>query len=58
MGARIRHKAAGAVFALACVFAVILIAGNRVFLGAHTAAETVAGLAIGLACLGAFWKPQ
>lgn len=56
IGARSSHRVPGVLFALACVLAVIFIAVSRVYLEAHTSAETVAGVAIGLASLSAFWK--
>jgi membrane-associated phospholipid phosphatase len=43
-------------FAVLCIVLVGLIAVSRVFLGAHTAAETLVGVVIGLTSFGAFWR--
>jgi membrane-associated phospholipid phosphatase len=56
IGVRMRNRFAGGLFAVACAAAVLLIAASRVALGMHTLAETLAGIVIGLAPLGLFWR--
>lgn len=49
-----KNRVRGRVLAALCMALIALIAGSRVFLGAHTAAEALLGLVIGLASFEAF----
>jgi membrane-associated phospholipid phosphatase len=49
-----RNQIWGRILAALCITFVALIAASRVFLGAHTAAETLAGALIGLASFETF----
>ncbi len=51
-----RNQVYRSIFAAGCVLLAAFIAGSRFIIGAHTAAEILAGVAIGLTCFGTFWR--
>ena len=51
-----RNQVYRSIFAAGCVLLAAFIAGSRFIIGVHTAAEILAGVAIGLTCFGAFWR--
>jgi membrane-associated phospholipid phosphatase len=56
VGARSGNRLLGRTLLPICLLLVALIAASRIALGAHTAAETLAGAVVGVACFGVFWR--
>lgn len=55
---RVRSPVLRVLAALVGVVMVLLVAFNRVYLGAHYLSDVIAGIAVGLVCLALFWTWQ